>query len=52
MQNRADSMEEFKIGNATVRIHGKPDQEKIRTATTIFLKKTEAAKKKAKKTNT
>lgn len=41
-------MEEFRVGKATVRIHGKPDQEKIRAATEKFLKKAEAAKKKAK----
>lgn len=41
-------MTEFKIKKATVRIHGKPDQEKIRAATEKFLKKAEAAKKKTK----
>jgi hypothetical protein len=45
-------MTEFKIGKAIVRIHGKPDQERIKAATTIFLKKVEAAKRKAKKNNT
>lgn len=44
-------MTEYKIGNATVRIHGAADQEKIMAATTIFLKKVETAKKKAKQKN-
>lgn len=39
-----------KVGNATVRIHGSPDTEKIKAATTAYLKKVERSKKlKAKK---
>jgi hypothetical protein len=45
-------MTEYKIGSATVRIHGNANQEKIKAATTIFLKKVIAAKKKASKNNT
>ena len=45
-------MTEYKIGSATVRIHGNADQEKTKAATTIFLKKVIAAKKKASKNNT
>ena len=44
-------MQEYKIGCATVRIHGKPEQEKIKAATTTFLKKVTVAKKKAKQKN-
>lgn len=44
-------MTEYKFGNALVRMHGEADQEKIKAATTIFLKKVEAAKKKAKQKN-
>lgn len=42
-------MEEYKIGNATVRIHGTVNKEKVETATTEFLKEVERRKKKAKK---
>lgn len=45
-------MTEYKIGRAIVRIHGKPDQEKVKAATERFLKKVEEAKRKAKKNNT
>lgn len=38
-------MQEYKIGCATVRMHGKPDRERLKAATTIFLKKTERRKK-------
>jgi hypothetical protein len=38
-------METYKIGNATVRIHGEVDQEKIKAATTAFLKKVEAERR-------
>ena len=38
-------MTEYKIGCATVRIHGEPDKEKIKAATEIFLKKVEKHKK-------
>jgi hypothetical protein len=41
-------MTEYKIGRATVRIHGNPDQEKIKAATVQFLKKVEANRKKKK----
>lgn len=41
-------MTEYKIGNATVRIHGSADQEKIKAATTLFLKKVDAARRKEK----
>ena len=42
-------MTEYKIGNATVRIHGSADQEKIKAATTAFLKKADAAKRRKEK---
>ena len=45
-------MTELKIGNAIVRIHGKADQENLKVATERFLKRVEAAKKKAKKNTT
>ena len=32
-------MEVYKTANATVRIHGQPDQDKLRVATETFLKK-------------
>lgn len=32
-------MEEYKIGNAKVRMHGEPDKERIKEATEKFLKK-------------
>lgn len=38
-------MTEYKIGCATVRIHGKPEQERLKAVTTIFLKKVERSKK-------
>lgn len=38
-------MTEYKIGCATVRIHGEVDQEKIKAATTTFLKKVEAERR-------
>ena len=40
-------MEQYKIGNATVRIHGIPDREKIEAATVIFLKEAQQQRKKA-----
>lgn len=42
-------MTEYKIGNATVRIHGTANQEKIRDVTVEFLKAVEAKKRKTKK---
>lgn len=35
----------YKIGNATVRIHGSPDLEKVKAATAAYLKKAETLKK-------
>lgn len=35
----------YKIGNATVRMHGSPDLEKIKAVTTAYLKKAETMKK-------
>jgi hypothetical protein len=40
---------EYIIGKATVRMHGKPDQEKIRAATERFLKQVEASRKRKNK---
>lgn len=48
-RERRRTMEEYKIGNATVRIHGTVNKEKVETATTEFLKEVERRKKKAKK---
>jgi hypothetical protein len=42
-------MTEYKIGNATVRIHGTADQDRIRTATVDFLKKAEKQRRRKKK---
>lgn len=43
-------MTEYKYSNCTVRIHGSTDSEKLREATTAYLKKVERSKKlKAKK---
>jgi hypothetical protein len=39
-------MEQYKIGPAIVRIHGDYDLEKVKAATTQFLKKAEAQRKK------
>ena len=36
---------DFKVGNATVRIHGEVDREKVKEATARYLKKVEAKKK-------
>lgn len=38
-------MQEYKINNATVRIHGEADKEKIKAATERFLKRIEKKKK-------
>lgn len=43
------AMTEYKIGNAVVRMHGECDREKLKEATTIFLKKAEAQRRKNKK---
>ena len=40
-------MAEYKIGNATVRIHGSADPEYIKEATTAFIKRAEAQKRKS-----
>lgn len=40
-------MQEFKIGCATVRIHGAANQEAIKAATINFLKKVERKRKNA-----
>ena len=40
-------MTEYKIGPAIVRIHGQCEPEKLREATTQFLKKVEARRKRA-----
>lgn len=36
---------EYKIGNATVRMHGTPDREKIEAATVTLVKKARQQKK-------
>lgn len=41
-------MTEYKVGNATVRIHGSPDMENLKAATTKFLKQVEIQRKKKK----
>ena len=38
-------MKEYKIGNATVRIHGSTDHERLKEATHDFLKKAERQRK-------
>ena len=40
-------MEQFKIGSATVRIHGNPDREQLEAATLQFLKAAEIQKRKS-----
>lgn len=42
-----ESVTEFKIGKATVRIHGKPDPETVKAATVKFLKQAEVQRRKA-----
>lgn len=42
-------METYKIGNATVRIHGEVDREKLKVATTSYLKKVEAERRRKRK---
>ena len=39
-------MEQFKIGRATIRIHGIPDRERLEAATLKFLKAAEKQKRK------
>ena len=41
-----DSVTEYKIGPAIVRMHGQPDREKVKAATEKFLNKVVASKKK------
>lgn len=50
-------MKEYKHGNATIRVHGEYDLEKVKAATVAFLKKAEQQRKKVrnearKETNT
>lgn len=40
-------MTEYKIGSATVRVHGTPDRDKLKSASERFMKQVIAAKKKA-----
>lgn len=40
-------MTEYIIGNATVRIHGTPDRQRLEVATAKFLKTAERQRKKA-----
>ena len=47
MKDKADKT--CSIGNGTVHIHGTVNQEKIKDATTEFLKEVERRKRKAKK---
>lgn len=42
-------MTEYRIGRAIVRIHGTPDSNKLKEATTRFLKQVEAQRKRNKK---
>jgi hypothetical protein len=44
-------MTEYKIGNATVRIHGSMNQDTVRAATERFVKKAIQQKKKKEKEN-
>ena len=39
-------MKEYKHGNATIRVHGEYDLEKVKAATVTFLKKAEEQRKK------
>lgn len=41
-------MKEYKVGKATVRIHGNPDMENLKAATLKFLKQAESQRKKVK----
>lgn len=40
-----DSVTEYKIGPAIVRMHGQPDREKVKAATEKYLKKVVQTKK-------
>jgi hypothetical protein len=40
---------EYKVGKATVRIHGNPDPEKVKVATVKFLKQAEKQRKRSQK---
>lgn len=42
-------MEEYKIGPAVIRMHGKPDRERLKAASERFMKQVMQAKKKAAK---
>lgn len=42
---RGDSLTEYKIGRAIVRMHGEPDREKVKEATEKFLNKVVQSKK-------
>lgn len=46
------TMEEYRFGNATVRIHGEYEINKLKSATEKFLKKAEAQRKRVQKSNT
>ena len=46
IKKRGVIVQEYKINNVTVRIHGEPDTEQIRKATESFLKKSQARRKK------
>ncbi len=41
-------MKEYRIGNAKVRVHGEVNQEKVKEAFAIFLKKAEKQKRRKK----
>lgn len=41
-------MTEYKTGCAVVRIHGTPDQDKLKAATTFFMKKVTKCRKNSK----
>lgn len=45
-------MKEYKHGNATIRVHGEYDLEKVKAATVSFLKKAEEQRKRCSKSNT
>jgi hypothetical protein len=45
-------MEEYKVKNATVRIHGNYDSDKLKEATVNFLKKVEAQRRRKAKSST
>lgn len=45
LMNKESAMKEYKIGVATVRIHGNADPEKVKKATEKYLKKVERSRK-------